>query len=451
MDIINEVSKKTRFITNKVGSINEKIKLSISKLSIRVKNSINEFIYQNNYQIRFDKNTTFLKSKNLSIRNKGENNVNNEKVEAKITNDKKSPLKEKQKILNNIELPNGDLISIDEAINNIHLSKQDSILKSKLSLIDYITDRQFKSSANNSIKSSSKFNSHLISSNLDNKNEYNYVKFGGYEDTSNLDNKNEYNYVKFGGYEDTSNLDNKNEYNYVKFDGYENISNLKSNSMNDGYLIMTKSKSISENMDDKFNPNVSKNKILSEKESFKSFLLEMTKNISLLDRLSDGENSYGYVFLAKVANYLDDYNRDKEHKKTDYFNKEDYLKKMETSDYFFNLNKKINNIIYLQYLKKEQNNDENGVVEKTTVKANNALNEVENLKEAEKQKEVFDAHDKLNENNLSIIEKQNKDNLAMINNDDSFNEFLGEIDEQLNISNENKNLTLDELLKKVKK
>ncbi|MBG3014796.1 hypothetical protein GHU01_17655 [Proteus mirabilis] len=434
MDIINEVSKKTRFITNKVGSINEKIKLSISKLSIRVKNSINEFIYQNNYQIRFDKNTTFLKSKNLSIRNKGENNVNNEKVEAKITNDKKSPLKEKQKILNNIELPNGDLISIDEAINNIHLSKQDSILKSKLSLIDYITDRQFKSSANNSIKSSSKFNSHLISSNLDNKNEYNYVKFGSYENTSNLDNKNEYNYVKFDGYEDTSNLDNKNEYNYVKFDGYENTSNLKSNSMNDGYLIMTKSKSISENMDDKFNPNVSKNKILSEKESFKSFLLDITKNISLLDRLSDGENSYGYVFLAKIANYLEDYNRDKEHKKTDYFNKEDYLKKMETSDYFFNLNKKVNNIIYLQYLKKEQSNDESGVIDKITATDNSNLNEVEHLKEAEKQKEVFDGHDKLNENN-----------------DDSFNEFLSEIDEQLNISNENKKLTLDELLKKMKK
>ncbi|WP_337230490.1 hypothetical protein, partial [Proteus terrae] len=85
-----------------------------------------------------------------------------------------------------------------------------------------------------------------------------------------LDNKNEYNYVKFDGYEDTSNLDNKNEYNYVKFGGYENTSNLKSNSMNDGYLIMTKSKSISENMDDKFNPNVSKNVIPSEKESFKS-------------------------------------------------------------------------------------------------------------------------------------------------------------------------------------
>ncbi|QNH66397.1 hypothetical protein H7F13_03625 [Proteus vulgaris] len=141
----------------------------------------------------------------------------------------------------------------------------------------------------------------------------------------------------------------------------------------------------------------------------------------------------------------------KKQKKIDYFNKENYLKKIGTSDYFFNLNKKINNIIYLQYLKKEQNNDENGVVEKITVKANNALNEVGNLKEAEKQKEVIDAHDKLNENNISIIEKQNKDNLAMINNDDSFNEFLGEIDEQLNISNENKNLTLDELLKKVKK
>ncbi|MDL5168428.1 hypothetical protein QSH14_14870 [Proteus faecis] len=434
MDIINEVSKKARFITNKVGSINEKIKLSISKLSIRVKNSINEFIYQNNYQIRFDKNTTFLKSKNLSIRNKGENDVNNEKVEAKITNDKKSPLKEKQNILNNIELPNGDLIPIDEAINNIHLSKQDSILKSKLSLIDYITDRQFKSSANNSIKSSSEFNSHFISSNLDNKNEYNYVKFGSYEDTSNLDNKNEYNYVKFGSYENTSNLDNKNEYNYVKFGGYENTSNLKYNSMNDGYLIMTKSKSISENMDDKFNPNVSKNVIPSEKESFKSFLLDITKNISLLDRLSDGENSYGYVFLAKVANYLDDYNRDKEHKKTDYFNKEDYLKKMETSDYFFNLNKKINNIIYLQYLKKEQSNDESGVIDKITATDNSNLNEVEHLKEAEKQKEVFDGHDKLNENN-----------------DDSFNEFLSEIDEQLNISNKNKKLTLDELLKKMKK
>ncbi|QNH66396.1 hypothetical protein H7F13_03620 [Proteus vulgaris] len=121
---------------------------------------------------------------------------------------KKNLLKEKQNILNNIELPNGDLIPIDEAINNIHLSKQDSILKSKLSLIDYITDRQFKSSVNNSIKSSSEFNSHLISSKLDNKNEYNYVKFGGYEDTSNL----------------------------------------KSNSMNDGYLIMIKSKSTSKNM-----------------------------------------------------------------------------------------------------------------------------------------------------------------------------------------------------------
>ncbi|WP_337241994.1 hypothetical protein [Proteus faecis] len=406
MDIINEVSKKARFITNKVGSINEKIKLSIYKLPIRVKNSINEFIYQNSYKNRFDKNTTFLKSKILSIINKVKDNILNKEMAAK-----KNLLKEKQNILNNIELPNGDLIPIDEAINNIHLSKQDSILKSKLSLIDYITDRQFKSSVNNSIKSSSEFNSHLISSKLDNKNEYNYVKFGGYEDTSNL----------------------------------------KSNSMNDGYLIMIKSKSTSKNMGDKINPNVSENEILSEKEIFKSFLLEMTKNISLLDRLSDGENSYGYVFLANVANYLEYYNGDKEQKKIDYFNKENYLKKIGTSDYFFNLNKKINNIIYLQYLKKEQNNDENGVVEKITVKANNALNEVENLKEAEKQKEVFDAHDKLNENNLSIIEKQNKDNFSMINNDDSFNEFLGEIDEQLNISNENKNLTLDELLKKVKK
>ena len=105
-----------------------------------------------------------------------------------------------------------------------------------------------------------------------------------------------------------------------------------------------------------------------------------------------------------------------------------------SSDYFFNLNKKINNIIYLQYLKKEQSNDESGVIDKITATDNSNLNEVENLKEAERQKENFDAHDKLNENN-----------------DDSFNEFLGEIDEQLNISNENKKFTLDELLKKMKK
>ncbi|WP_195496345.1 hypothetical protein, partial [Proteus penneri] len=324
MDIINEVREKTRFITNKLDSINEKIKLSISKLSIKIKNSINEFIYQNSYEnkIRFDKKTTFLKSKQLIIRNKEETNVINKKIDANITNNKENLLKEKWEILNNIELPNGDLIPIDKAINNIHLSKQDSILKSKLSLIDYITDIQFKSSVNNRMKSSSEFNGHLNSSNLDNKNESAYVKFGGYENVSNLDNKNESDYVEFDGYENVSHLDNKNESDYVEFDGYENVSNLdsknksnnvefdgdentsnlKSNNMNDGYLIMNKPKSTSENMGDKFNPNVIKNEILSEKEDFKSFLLEITKNISLLDRLSDGENSYGYVFLAKVAN-----------------------------------------------------------------------------------------------------------------------------------------------------
>ncbi|NBM91979.1 MULTISPECIES: hypothetical protein [Proteus] len=402
MDIINEVREKTRFITNKLDSINEKIKLSISKLSIKIKNSINEFIYQNSYEnkIRFDKKTTFLKSKQLIIRNKEETNVINKKIDANITNNKENLLKEKWEILNNIELPNGDLIPIDKAINNIHLSKQDSILKSKLSLIDYITDIQFKSSVNNRMKSSSEFNGHLNSSNLDNKNESAYVKFGGYENVSHLDNKNESDYVEFDGYENVSHLDNKNESDYVEFDGYENVSNLdsknksnnvefdgdentsnlKSNNMNDGYLIMNKPKSTSENMGDKFNPNVIKNEILSEKEDFKSFLLEITKNISLLDRLSDGENSYGYVFLAKVANYLEDYNKYKEQKKIDYFNKENYLKKMETSGYFFNLNKRINNIIYLQYFKKEQSTHENGVVDKITVTANNTLNEVEKLK-----------------------------------------------------------------------
>ncbi|WP_195496316.1 hypothetical protein, partial [Proteus penneri] len=78
--------------------------------------------------------------------------------------------------------------------------------------------------------------------------------------------------------------------------------------------------------------------------------------------------------------YLEDYNKYKEQKKIDYFNKENYLKKMETSGYFFNLNKRINNIIYLQYFKKEQSTHENGVVDKITVTANNTLNEVEKLK-----------------------------------------------------------------------
>ncbi|CRL61684.1 hypothetical protein [Proteus penneri] len=403
MDIINEVREKTRFITNKLDSINEKIKLSISKLSIKIKNSINEFIYQNSYEnkIRFDKKTIFLKSKYLIVRNKEETNVINKKTDANVTNNKENLLKEKWKILNNIELPNGDLIPIDKAINNIHLSKQDSILKSKLSLIDYITDIQFKSSVNNSMNS--------------------------------------------------SNLDNKNKSDYVEFGGYENVSNLKSNNMNDGYLIMTKPKSTSENMGDKFNPNVIKNEILSEKEDFKSFLLEITKNISLLDRLSDGENSYGYVFLAKVVNYLENYNKNKESGKTDLINKETYFKKLTNSDYFFKLNKRINNIIYLQYLKEEQGAYENGIIEKINIIANNTLNESEKLKEGEIKKEVFSAHERLNKDNMLIIEKQHKDKLILINNDNSFDEVLAEIDNQLNIANENKNLTLKELLEKVKK
>lgn len=50
---------------------------------------------------------------------------------------------------------------------------------------------------------------------------------------------------------------------------------------------------------------------------------------------------------------------------------------------------------------------------------------------------------------MSIIEKQHKDKLTLINNDNSFDEVLAEIDNQLNIAN--KNLTLKELLEKVEK
>ncbi|MEQ4910136.1 hypothetical protein ABN089_05100 [Proteus terrae] len=105
----------------------------------------------------------------------------------------------------------------------------------------------------------------------------------------------------------------------------------------------------------------------------------------------------------------------------------------------------------MQYLKKEQSTYENSVVEKIIVTDNNTLNEGEKLQEAEKQKKIFVVHDKSDENNMSIIEKQHKDQLTLINNDNLFDEFLSDIDNQLNIANENKNLTLKELLAKVKK
>lgn len=431
MNSINEVGRKSLSIANKIIAVGGKIKLSISRVSIKVANTINEFIHPSRYEnkIIFNAKSSFLKSKDVIISNKEKTEYNlkdNERItlsdNLNINNNEKIVLKERQQFLKDIELPNGDLIPIDKAINAIHLCKQDSILKSKLSLIDHIADMQFKSPMKNSIELSNKFNDNLIMA--DSKNKYEYVKLGGYE----------------------NNLNYKNE--------KINISNLKysDNSINDGYLIMTNLKNSDKNTINEVKSNANEIKSFSEKEDFKSYLTEITKDISLLDRLSDGDNSYGYVFLAKVANYLEDYNKNKEQEKTDCFNKENYLKKLANSDCFFKLNKKVNNVIYLQYLKKEQSNDEYGsVAEKVTVTANNILNEGEKLKEAERQKEVFSAHDKLNENNMSKMEKQHKDGLSLMNNDDSFKDFLDEIDNQLSISNENKNLTLDELLKKVKK
>lgn len=412
MNSINEVGKKSLSIANKIIAVGGKIKLSISRVSIKVVNTINEFIHPSRYEnkIIFNAKSTFLKSKDLIISNEEKNNIDNKTKEHNFTDNKKVILNERQQVLKDIELPNGDSIAIDKAINTLHLCKQDSILKSKLSLIDYITDIQFKSSTKSSFDLSNKFNSN------------------------------------FGM------LNSKNERGYAKFDGYEN-------NVNDGYLIMSNLKNSDKNTinevkshTNEVKSNANEIKSFSEKENFKSYLTEITKDISLLDRLSDGDNSYGYVFLAKVASYVEDYNKNKEQGKTDYFNKENYLKKLANSDYFFKLNKKVNNVIYLQYLKKEQSNDDNGrVAEKIIVTANNTLNEGEKLKESERQKDVFSAHDKLNENNMSIIEKKHKDGLSLMNNDDSFKDFLDEIDNQLSISNENKNLTLDELLKKVKK
>ncbi len=375
MNGINDIGRKSPSIANKIVSIGGKIKLSISNLSIKVRNSINEFIHPNRYEnkIIFNTKSTFLKSKDLIISNEEVNNINNEMIESNRIDNEKNTLKERLQILKDIELPNGNLVSIDEAINDLHLCKQDSLLKSKLSLIDYITDMRFKSSEKTKVELSNKLN-----------------------DNFNIPNPK-----------------GRGEYEYVNFDSYINentvITSSKYNNINDGYLVMRSLKDNDKNMSNKVNPNINESKLPSEKESFKFHLIEITKDISLLDRLLDGDNNYGYVFLAKVVNYLEDYNKNKEQGKIDCFNKEVYLKKLASSDYFFKLNKRINNIIYLQYLKKEQSNYESGVAEKIIDTANNILNK--NLSES----------------------------------------FMDEIDEQLSIANENKNLTLQELLAKVKK
>lgn len=422
---INEVGKKILFTSNKIVSIGEKIKLSISNLPIKVKNTISEFIHPNRYEnkIVFNTKNTFLKPEYLIISNEEKNYIGNKRVESTPIGDKtiaSDPvdnrinfskeslqiLNERLQVLSDIELPNGDLVPIDEAIDALHLCQQDSLLKSKLSLIDYITDMNFKSSIKTKIELSNKLDDNLNIS--DSKDIF------------------------------------KGQYEYINLDAHKNeqitITNPHYDSINEQIAITNSHYN---------HINESKNSF--EKKYFKSFLLQITKDISLLDRLSDDNNSYGYVFLAKVANYLEDYNKNKGQEKTDCFNKDTYLKKLSSSDYFFKLNKRVNDIIYLQYLKKEQSTYENSVVEKIIVTDNNTLNEGEKLQEAEKQKKIFVVHDKSDENNMSIIEKQHKDQLTLINNDNLFDEFLSDIDNQLNIANENKNLTLKELLAKVKK
>lgn len=414
MNGINEIGRKSPSIANKIVSIGGEIKLSISKLSIKVRNAINEFIHPGRYEnkIIFNANSSFLKSKDLIISNKG---INNETIEFNRIDNEKNTLKERLQILKYIELPNGDLVPIDKAINDLYLCKQDSLLKSKLSLINYITEIQFKSSIKTKMALSNQSNDNL----------------------------------------NISNLKGGSEYEYVKFDGYVNkktaITDPQYDQVNDGDLIKTDFKNIDKNTSNKINSNINKNQVSVEKENFKSHLIEITKDISLLDRLSDDNDRYGYVFLDKVVNYLETYNENKGSGEKDPINKETYFKKLANSDYFFKLNKRINNIIYLQFLKKEQSSDENGVIENITATVNNTLNEDEKLQEAEEQKKVFAVHDKLDENNMSIIEKQHKDKLNSINNDNSFDEFLAEIDEQLSIANENKKLTPQELLAMVKK
>ncbi|MGC2867840.1 hypothetical protein [Proteus vulgaris] len=428
MNGINEIGRKSPSIANKIVSIGGKIKLSISNLSIKVMNTINEFIHPNRYENKIIYNTknTFLKPKILIISNEEQNNIDNEMIESTHIDNKtiesthidnktiesthidneKNTLKERLNILKDIELPNGELIPIDEAINALHSCKQDSFLKSKMLLIDYITDMKFKPLMNNNVELLEKSNS-------------NYLKESEFDDAR-------YESVNFHSHE-ISEHDEKES---------STLSNLN----NDDTLILSN--------DNKVEFHSNENKLDIEKDKFKSSLIETTKDISLLDRLSDGDNSYGYTFLAKVSNFLEDYNGIKNKEKSNYFNKENYLNKLVKSDYFFKLNKKVNDIIYLQYLKNEQSKHENGVVEEIIIKQ---PSEEEKLKETEEQKEILAGKDKINERNLALIEKVHKARFNLINNNKLIGGFLDEIDEQLKISNENKHLTLKELLEKVKK
>ncbi|MBG3128660.1 hypothetical protein I4674_02415 [Proteus mirabilis] len=216
MNGINEIGRKSPSIANKIVSIGGKIKLSISNLSINVRNTINEFIHPSRYEnkIIFSAKSTFLKSKDLIISNEEVNNINNEMIESnRIDNEtiksncidnetiesnrmdnEKNTLKERLQILKDIELPNGDLVPIDEAINDLYLCKQDSLLKSKLSLIDYITDMQFKSSTKNKVELSSKLDDNLNI--LNSKGGDEYVKCDNYENTK----FNNYENIKFDDY-----------------------------------------------------------------------------------------------------------------------------------------------------------------------------------------------------------------------------------------------------------
>ena len=430
MSSINKIGKKTLSINNKIISSVKRIKLSISDMSIRVKNTINEFIHQNRYdsKVNFDSKTTFLKSGKLVISNEEKNNIDNEmkesnilnskaeslkinklivsdekknnidnevkeynilnskneslkvkkltlsdekknnidnemkgtniikfeseflkpeikkeKPEYNLTDKKKIVLKKGQSVLDFIELPNKDLIPIDEAINALNSCKQDSLLKSKLLLIDHIVDMQFKPLIKNKVELPNKFNS-------------NDLKERGFDDKG-------YESVSFHPYED-----------YI-FDEKERptLSNLKNGNK------QMKPKNNDKNVKSSFN----ENKLNTKKKKFKSLLIKITKDISLLNRLSDGDNSYGYTFLAKVSNFLEDYNGIKNKEKSNCFNKENYLNKLAKSDYFFKLNKKVNDIIYLQYLKNEQSKHKNGVVDEIIIKQ---PSEEEKLKETEKQK-----------------------------------------------------------------
>lgn len=196
------------------------------------------------------------------------------------------------------------------------------------------------------------------------------------------------------------------------------------------------------------------------KEKIKEEISKEMENISLCDRLVINKEEFGYVFVEKIIRFLSKYeNKSNSIKNKDKYikNESDYKKRLEHLYKFYglnNLNKKIDNMINLQYLKYEQGKYEDGIAEK-----NKEISLVDNLTENEKnenierQKEIqikmqeeiqskrardmFLSTPRLDKQAEDNLEAQHKVALASI--DQSAKDLLDDIDKQLIIAKKLRN------------